>query len=361
MPPRKDRSHIAPDPKGHARRLLAWYDRARRELPWRAAPGVRPDPYRVWLSEIMLQQTTVAAVIPYFGRFLARWPDVHGLAAAPLDAVLAEWQGLGYYARARNLKKCAEMVSRDLGGVFPESSAALQELPGIGPYTAAAIAAIAYDEAATVVDGNVERVIARLFAVTEPLPQSKPRLRALAATLTPAKRAGDYAQAMMDLGATVCAPRAPGCAACPLVESCAAQAKGIAATLPRRARKTARPVRRAVAWLALNDRGEVALRRRPEKGLLGGMWEVPSSEWIVDGGFDAAPPVTARWHRGGQIFHVFTHFRLEMEVRRARLPAKALSHFGADAKWVSRESLAAHGLPTVMKKVIGAGAASLLG
>lgn len=355
----KAQKAAGPAPAGHARLLLAWYDRARRDLPWRAAAGVRADPYRVWLSEIMLQQTTVAAVIPYFDRFVARWPDVRALAAAPLDDVLAMWQGLGYYARARNMKKCAETVARDLGGVFPASSQALRALPGIGPYTAAAIAAIAHDEAATVVDGNVERVVARLFAVTDALPAAKAQLRALAATLTPTMRAGDYAQAMMDLGATVCVPRAPRCGDCPLRGGCRALARGIAADLPGRARKPVRPVRRAVAWLALNRRGEVALRRRPDTGLLGGMWEVPSSAWQVDGDFSAPPPVPARWHGAGPVVHVFTHFRLELEVRRATLPDKALARFGKDAKWVACEDLAVHALPSVMKKVILAGAPAL--
>ncbi len=344
----------------HARRLLAWYDRARRRLPWRAEAGERADPSRVWLSEIMLQQTTVAAVGPYFARFLARWPDVAALAAAPLDDVLAEWQGLGYYARARNLKKCAETVARDHGGVFPATGADLQKLPGIGPYTAGAIAAIAFDEPATVVDGNVERVVARLFAVEDPLPAAKPRLRELAAALTPSARAGDYAQAMMDLGATVCVPRSPRCDACPLSGDCAGRALGIAGRLPARARKAPRPTRRAVAWLALNRKGEVLLRRRAETGLLGGMWEVPSSEWLKDGGFDAAPPAPARWHRAGGIEHVFTHFRLEMEVRRALLPSRDIGRFGKHARWVGRADIASYALPSVMKKAIKLGAPGLL-
>lgn len=357
MPQSRAPAPIAP--ADHAARLLAWYDRARRDLPWRAAPGVRPDPYRVWLSEVMLQQTTVAAVMFYFDRFLARWPDVAALAAAPLDAVLAEWQGLGYYARARNLKRCAETVARDLGGRFPDSAEGLRRLPGIGPYTAAAIAAIAHDEAATVVDGNVERVIARLFAVSDPLPGSKPQLRALAATLTPAARAGDYAQAMMDLGATICTPRNPRCDACPVASSCAALRADIAARLPARMRKAPRPVRRAVAWLAFDRNGAVLLRRRPEQGLLGGMWEVPSSDWTTDGAFDAPPPVAARWHVAGTVAHVFTHFRLELEVRRATLAAAACKRFGPQAKWVVPGDLARHALPSVMKKVMRAGAPAL--
>ncbi len=340
---------------GHARRLLGWYDRARRVLPWRALPGEAADPYRVWLSEIMRQQTTVATVGPYFQRFLTRWPDVGALAAASLDAVLAEWQGLGYYARARNLKKCAEVVARDHAGVFPTDSAGLQALPGIGPYTAAAIAAIAFDEAATVVDGNVERVVARLFAVAEPMPGAKVRLRALAATLTPRARAGDYAQAMMDLGATLCTPRAPRCTDCPLRASCAARAQGIAADLPRRARKPARPTRRAVAWVCRDAAGALLLRRRAESGLLGGMWEVPSSDWLEDGSFDAAPPLAADWCAApAPVVHVFSHFRLELAVFGATIRTKDAARFAGAVKWVAPRDLPAHGLPSVMKKVIAA-------
>jgi A/G-specific adenine glycosylase len=347
---------VAPARRDHVRRLLAWYDRARRALPWRALPGETPDPYRVWLSEIMLQQTTVAAVGPYFDRFVARWPDVARLAAAPLDAVLAEWQGLGYYARARNLKACAEVVARDLGGRFPDRAGELARLPGIGPYTAAAVAAIAFGRAETVVDGNVERVIARLFAVTEPLPGAKARLRDLAATLTPKARAGDYAQAMMDLGATICTPRSPACILCPLNMSCAARVRGIAATLPARARKPARPTRRAVAWVCANRAGAVLLRRRADKGLLGGMWEVPSSDWVTDGAADAVAPVAADWCVApGVVVHVFSHFRLELEVRSATIRAKDAARFGAGVKWVARGALGAHALPSVMKKVLAAG------
>ncbi len=355
MVQRKAPQHKSPDARAFARRLLAWYDRARRDLPWRARPGESADPYRVWLSEIMLQQTTVATVGPYFARFLARWPDVHGLAAAPLDRVLTEWAGLGYYARARNLKKCAEVVARDLGGRFPDTEAGLAALPGIGPYTAAAIAAIAFDRAATVVDGNVERVIARVFAVTDPMPASKPVLREKARDLTPSVRPGDYAQAMMDLGATVCRPRTPLCASCPVAGDCAAHALGIAAELPRRAAKKARPVRRAVAWLGHDGKGAIVLRRRAEKGLLGGMWEVPSSDWQEADIGDPAPPVAAGWEAAGTVVHVFTHFRLEIEVRRARLRRGDAARFGDGARWVGRAALDDYALPSLMKKVIKAG------
>ena len=259
--------------------LLAWYDEERRDLPWRTRRGRRADPYGVWLSEIMLQQTTVKAVIPYYLKFLARWPTVEALAAAELDDVLAAWAGLGYYSRARNLYKCAQVVAHELAGVFPQSAAELQKLPGIGPYTAAAIAAIAFGEPATPVDGNIERVVARLFAVRQPLPAAKSELRRLAATLTPARRPGDFAQAMMDLGAAICTPRRPSCLVCPVQSDCAANARGIEASLPLRAARAERPMRLGIAFVALREDGSVLLRRRAEAGLLGGMLEVPSTAW----------------------------------------------------------------------------------
>ncbi|HYU11045.1 MAG TPA: A/G-specific adenine glycosylase, partial [Stellaceae bacterium] len=269
----RERPGGKPDPAA----LLAWYDRHRRDLPWRSPAGTRADPYRVWLSEIMLQQTTVVTVAPYFDRFVARWPDIRALAAASLDEVLHEWQGLGYYARARNLHACARAVVARHGGYFPENPAQLRALPGIGDYTAAAIAAIAFDHGSAAVDGNVERVVARLFAVVEPLPAAKPRLKALATALVPARRAGDFAQAMMDLGATLCTPRRPRCVLCPWREACAARAAGIADNLPARLDKPERPWRYGVVfWLSRGD-GAVLLRRRPEKGLLGGMIELPST------------------------------------------------------------------------------------
>ena len=255
------------------RSLLDWYDRHRRILPWRAARGATADPYHVWLSEIMLQQTTVVTVGPYFQDFIARWPSVMDLAAASLDDVLHAWQGLGYYARARNLHKCAQVVAADLGGKFPEDEADLRALPGIGAYTAAAIAAIAFARPATVVDGNVERVIARLRRVETPLPPAKPELTRLAAELTPARRPGDYAQAIMDLGATVCMPRNPACDRCPWHADCAARAAGVADELPRKLPKKERPTRRGVAFWTVRRDGSVLLRRRPESGLLGGMME----------------------------------------------------------------------------------------
>ena len=310
----------------------------------------------------MLQQTTVAAVDAYFRRFLERWPTVGDLAAAPLDDVLHAWQGLGYYARARNLHKCAIAVVERHGGVFPDTEAALLDLPGVGTYTAAAIAAIAFDRKATPVDGNIERVVARLFAIETPLPAAKPALRDAAALLTPARRAGDFAQAGMDLGATVCTPRSPLCMVCPLSGLCAARAAGIAAELPRRAPKAKRPVRRGVAfWLTRPD-GAVLLRRRQEKGLLGGMMEVPSSPWREGGGEpDAAAMTTAgmktapltprRWRAvPGIVRHVFTHFELELSVACGEVAAGTAAP--ADCVWVAADRLHEHALPSVMKKIV---------
>lgn len=343
-----------------AARLLAWYDEERRELPWRYAPGRKADPYRVWLSEIMLQQTTVKAVVPYYEAFLQRWPTVRKLAAASLDDVLAAWAGLGYYARARNLHACARAVVGSHGGRFPTTEAELRQLPGIGPYTAAAIAAIAFGARATPVDGNVERVVARLFAVRDPLPGAKPMLRRLAAALTPEARAGDFAQAMMDLGATVCMPKRPSCLMCPLASRCAANGLGIAATLPARLEKGERPIRRGIAFVALREDGAVLLRRRPEQGLLGGMLEVPSTEWGEVGmppeAALAEAPVRAEWWLApGTVVHTFTHFRLELAVFRALVPVDASLDLWADpvrCRWVHRRDLAESALPSVMHKVV---------
>ncbi|AWB47136.1 A/G-specific adenine glycosylase [Gemmobacter aquarius] len=303
--------------------LLAWYDRNARIMPWRTPPsqkqaGVRPDPYRVWLSEVMLQQTTVAAVRDYFTRFTARWPTVADLAAADDADVMAEWAGLGYYARARNLLSCSRAVVRDHGGMFPATRDGLLTLPGIGPYTAAAIASIAYDEPATVVDGNVERVISRLRLVTIPLPASKPELTRLAAELTPPSRAGDYAQAIMDLGATICTPRSPACGICPWRDPCAARAAGVQAELPRKSPKAAKPTRQGTIWIARDGRGAWLVERRPDKGLLGGMLGFPGSPWDGAGG---TAPVTADWQTLGEVRHTFTHFHLILTVLAARLPA----------------------------------------
>lgn len=343
-----------------AARLLDWYDREARVLPWRYRPGETADPYRVWLSEIMLQQTTVKAVIPYFEKFTKRWPTVGRLAKADLDDVLAAWAGLGYYSRARNLHKCAQTVARENKGRFPRSEALLAELPGVGPYTAAAIAAIAFGEKATVVDGNVERVVARLFAVETPMPAAKPELRRLAATLTPDQRAGDFAQAMMDLGATVCTPKRPSCLMCPLARSCKAHALGIEETLPQRAVKAERPVRRTAAYVVLREDGHVLLRKRPPAGLLGGMTEVPSTPWEGEAPSQkvvtANAPVRAKWMRvSGGVTHVFTHFRLEIDVYCAIVPQDVALNLWAEperCRFVPRRDLDSQALPSVMRKII---------
>ncbi len=342
--------------------LLDWYDRHRRRLPWRALPGETASPYAVWLSEIMLQQTTVTAVKPYYERFLERWPRVEDLAQAELDHVLTEWAGLGYYARARNLHKCAKMITNDHGGVFPDTEEALKSLPGIGPYTAAAIASIAFNRCAVVVDGNVERVMARVFAIEQPLPQSKTVLIELAASLTRDHRPGDYAQAVMDLGATVCTPKSPSCVICPWQSPCKARKLGIAAELPRKSPKQSKPTRRGVCfWLTRQD-GAILLRRRQEKGLLGGMMEVPSTSWQAEilsneAVLSQAPIKIGRskWTPlEGGVSHTFTHFNLELETRSAVLTEKQATGIGtqADYVWVHLDALGDHALPSVMRKVV---------
>jgi A/G-specific adenine glycosylase len=339
--------------------VLDWYDRHYRKLPWRSPPGTPPpEPYRVWLSEVMLQQTTVPAVKPYFEKFLAQWPSVHDLAAAPVEQVMEAWAGLGYYARARNLHKCAQAVSAQHGGRFPDSADGLLTLPGIGAYTAAAIAAIAFDRPAAVLDGNIERVLARLFAVETPLPQARPALRKLAATVTPQKRPGDFAQGMMDLGATICTPKNPDCLLCPLQPRCTAFARGIAETLPRKAARPARPVRHTIAFLLQrSDDGAVLLRRRPPQGLLGGMLEVPSAPWrdapwAVS---EAMPHAPAPLESGtdwlalnGEAAHVFTHFELKIGALLGRIDGRTAAKL--DGQWQQPQDAA---LPTVMKKMLG--------
>lgn len=341
--------------------LLDWYDRHHRRLPWRVSPaeareGVVADPYRAWLSEIMLQQTTVAAVKAYFEAFTSRWPTVGDLAAADERDVMKAWAGLGYYSRARNLKACAETVVRDHGGRFPAREADLLALPGIGPYTAAAIAAIAFGEPATVVDGNVERVVARLFRTPTPMPAGKTEIRAHAATLTPATRPGDFAQAMMDLGATICTPKRPACGLCPWREPCAARAVGDAESFPVRGAKAERPTRRGVAFVAVRADGAVLLRRRPPKGLLGGMSEPPGSPWgtgEIRPADLASTPVAGKWRRlPGHVDHVFTHFRLELTVMRGEIGVGVEAPEGA--WWSAAGEISGEALPSVFRKAIEA-------
>lgn len=336
--------------------LLQWYDRHRRRLPWRAAPGEASNPYRVWLSEIMLQQTTVKAVGPYFEKFVARWPDVTALGRASQDDVLRMWAGLGYYSRARNLHACAVAVARDHGGVFPDTEEGLRALPGIGPYTAAAIAAIAFDRRTMPVDGNIERVVTRLFAVAEELPKAKPRIQQLAATLLAEARAGDSAQALMDLGSSICTPKKPACSLCPLNVNCVARGQGTQETFPRKAPKKSGTLRRGAAFVV--KRGdELLVRTRPDKGLLGGMTEVPGSDWLA-GQDDAtakrqAPELrgVSRWQRKvGVVTHVFTHFPLELVVYTAHVPARTRPPEGM--RFVPVATLADEALPNVMRKVI---------
>ncbi|MBO9706878.1 MAG: A/G-specific adenine glycosylase [Caulobacter sp.] len=331
--------------------LLAWYDAQARELPWRTGPaagkaGVRSDPYRVWLSEVMLQQTTVPHATPYFLDFTRRWPAVSDLAAVEDGELMAAWAGLGYYARARNLLACARAVAADHGGIFPDTEEALRALPGVGAYTAAAVAAIAFDREANVVDGNVERVMARLFAVEQPVPDAKPELKRLAGTLVTADRPGDWAQALMDLGATVCRPKGPLCDRCPISAWCEGRKTGAPETYPRKTRKADRPRRHGVAFVL--RRGEaVALVRRPPKGLLGGMLGLPTSEWrqnpYTDEEARAAAPVAGDWRDFGVVEHVFTHFALTLRV----LGAPSNGGLG-DFVWTDREGLAA--LPSVFLK-----------
>lgn len=337
-----------------ASQLLAWYDAHARVLPWRAPPGTAADPYRVWLSEIMLQQTTVQAVKAYFERFVGLWPTVGALAAASLDDVLKAWAGLGYYARARNLHACAKEVVSRFDGRFPETEEALRSLPGIGPYTAGAIAAIAFGGRHAAVDGNVERVISRVHAIETPLPDSKPDIREKAQALVPERRAGDFAQAMMDLGATICTPRDPSCIICPWSEHCRGRITGLAPSLPRKKPKKQVPTRRGTAfWIERAD-GAVLLRRRPEKGLLGGMMEVPSTAW---GDAAAMPelqaPLSATWRMlPGKVEHTFTHFHLELDVWCAETVTDGELRDDGDYRWTPGEALAGEALPTVMRKVV---------
>ncbi len=344
-------SAAAPDPVV----LLAWYDRHGRELPWRARRGEKADPYRVWLSEIMLQQTRVETVGPYYAKFLARFPTVRALSKARLGDVLKLWAGLGYYARARNLHACARVVAKEHRGRFPDTEEGLRALPGIGAYTAAAVAAIAFGRKATPLDGNIERVVARLFAVETPLPAAKPELRRLAEQLTPARRAGDCAQAMMDLGATICTPRRPSCLVCPWNSDCAAFARGDQETFPRRAPKVEGKLRRGAAFVVRRADGAVLLRTRPMHGLLGGMREVPGSEWSAEfaltDALESAPDFAAKWRRlPGMVRHVFTHFPLELVVCATDVPRTTRAPRGM--RFVPEANLKSEALPSLMRKVL---------
>jgi len=341
----------SPPKRKPAKALLAWYDANRRDLPWRARPGDVPDPYAVWLSEIMLQQTTVATVKAYYRKFLARWPNVQALAEAPLEEALAEWAGLGYYARARNLHACARMVATDRGGRFPGTAAELLALPGVGPYTAAAIAAIAFNEPCVAVDGNVERVITRLYAIETPARRARPRIHEKAEALLEPSRAGDFAQALMDLGATVCTPRAPNCVACPFVGSCAAFRDRTQEQFPVKEARGRRPNRRGAIFI-LRRGDDVLLRRRPPRGLFGGMSEFPSTPLALDVALEFMSdhaPCKARWRALNEpVSHVFTHFSLSATVFVARTATDAPP--GPNCRWAARDNLDKEGLPTLMRK-----------
>jgi len=337
--------------------LLAWYDRAGRDLPWRVKSG-RAEPYRVWLSEIMLQQTGVEAVKPYFAKFLALWPDVRALAAAEDHAVMTAWAGLGYYARARNLLACARAVADDLDGRFPETEAGLRALPGIGAYTAAAIAAIAFGERAIVIDGNIERVVTRLSAIDTPLPKAKAEIHAVLDGMVPADRPGDFAQGLMDLGATICTPRSPSCLLCPLSEACLARARGQPTAFPVKPAKKRRKQLQGLAFVVLDAQARILLRTRAGKGLLAGMAEVPNVDWSAGAGSLGAAPFQAEWRRLNQpVVHVFTHIDLRMEIAVARLPATAPAPEGM--RWVAATTLDAEPVPTLFRKVIEAGLRAL--
>lgn len=335
--------------------LLDWYDRHRRVLPWRALSGQTPNPYHVWLSEIMLQQTTVGAVGPYFTKFLDKWPDVQALAAADQDELMEAWAGLGYYARARNLHKCAKEVVRLYGGKFPNTKEELQNLPGIGDYTSAAITAIAFNKPATVVDGNVERVMARIFAVKQPLPKSKPKLKELATLFFNgyANRPGDLAQAFMDLGAGVCIAKTPRCSLCPVSNHCHALAEDIAADLPRKEKKKKKPQKYGHIYWITDGNGSVLLHRRPDKGLLGGTLALPTSQWLADSKDLSRPSfieaVKCESYKKAHIDHSFTHFDLKLTLRRAENYTATVpeGYF-----WTPREEIEIQSFPTVFKKAV---------
>ncbi|MCZ8186701.1 MAG: A/G-specific adenine glycosylase [Beijerinckiaceae bacterium] len=348
--PRRSRTDGPADPRSLA--LLDWYDRHRRVLPWRAGPGERPDPYHVWLSEIMLQQTTVETVKPYFAKFLALWPDIRALAAAEDQAVLSAWAGLGYYARARNLIACARVVAARPGAAFPETEEGLRALPGIGAYTAAAIAAIAFGEPAVVIDGNIERVIARLEAIETPLPRARVEIAAALRPMVPPARPGDFAQALMDLGSGICRPRNPDCLLCPLRAGCKAAAEGRATAFPVKPARKGKAIRHGTAYLVRDGAGRILLGTRPAKGLLAGMAEIPNSGW-AETAPPESPPVQAEWtRRNAPVIHVFTHFELRLIVAEARLSGEIPAPPGL--RWVAGADLPGEPLPTLFRKVIEA-------
>ncbi len=351
------------DARAFQQSLLSWYDKYARVLPWRALSGETPDPYHVWLSEVMLQQTTVQAVIPYFGKFVDKWPAVSDLAAARDEEVMQEWAGLGYYARARNLLKCARVVAGDHRGVFPDTIEKLKELPGIGDYTAAAIASIAFNKMATVIDGNVDRVVSRWFAIETPLPDSKPVIREKAKILFEGdiSRPGDFAQAMMDLGATVCTPRSPKCGLCPVRENCQARVAEIAELLPRRKERKPRPRRAGYVYWITNSRGEVLFERREEKGLLGGMVGLPTSDWVIrDSSSRKWPSIShisaikasdnMAMVNGNRVLHTFTHF--DLELRGVQLAVPDSFPCREHQFWVAAGNIGTLGVPTVFKKFL---------
>lgn len=334
--------------------ILIWYDKNRRVLPWRALPEIKPDPYHVWLSEVMLQQTVVATVIPYFLKFLQAWPSVNDMANARQEDVLNAWAGLGYYARARNLHKCAHKVSTEMGGIFPQTEVELKSLPGIGDYTSAAILSIAFNKPSVVIDGNVERVMARYFGITEPLPASKPLIRQAAALLAAGRtdRPSDYAQALMDLGATVCIPKTPRCAICPLQATCIGKRLGIAVDLPAKTVKKAKPFKNGyVYWLKIEKSDEIMLERRPETGLFGGMIAFPTSEWLEKGKIEH-PESILKWGTptklpGRIVRHSFTHFDLELQGYEVVVDKKPR---WPGALWVKPRDLKKNGLPSLFQK-----------